>query len=161
MDLPDHVFSHEMPDEACESEGGHQPVRRSGSMNALRVLVVEDDPLIGMLLADILSEMGYQVSAVEATEAGAVATAARGRPDLMIVDAGLREGSGVSAVEKILRNGFIPHVFVSGAIAAIQAQRPGAIVIQKPFRDVDLARAIEQAFAAVPSGETLDKKKKM
>jgi CheY-like chemotaxis protein len=121
---------------------------------SLRVLVVEDDALIGMLVADVLEGMGHEVCSVEDTEAGAVAAAVRYKPDLMIVDAGLHEGSGVSAIEQILRNGFIPHVFVSGATAAIQTQYPGAVVIQKPFRDWNLAEAIQRALAMqrVPGG---------
>jgi DNA-binding response OmpR family regulator len=120
-------------------------------MKALRVLVVEDDILIGMLLADTLGAMGYEVCAIEATETGAVAAAARCNPDLMIVDARLRDGSGVSAVEEILRTGWVPHVFVSGETSTILALRPGAIVIQKPFRDIDLNRAIQRALDAAAS----------
>ena len=120
-------------------------------MNALRVLVVEDDILIGMLLADALGAMGYEVCAIEATETGAVAAAARCNPDLMIVDARLRDGSGVSAVEEILRTGWVPHVFVSGETSTIQALRRGAIVIQKPFRDMDLSRAIQRALDVAAS----------
>jgi len=120
-------------------------------MKALRVLVVEDEMLIGMLLADTLGAMGYDVCAVEATETGAVAAAARCNPDLMIVDARLRDGSGVSAVEEILRTGWVPHVFVSGETSTIQSLRPGAIVIQKPFRDIDLNRAIQRALDAPAS----------
>src|SRR5690348_17858924 len=74
--------------------------RRSEPMEALRVLVVEDEMLIGMLLADTLEAMGYDVCAVEATEIGAVAAAARWNPDLMIVDARLRNGSGVTRSEE-------------------------------------------------------------
>jgi CheY-like chemotaxis protein len=125
--------------------------RRSEAMKALRVLVVEDEMLIGMLLAEALGAMGYDVCAVEETEAGAVAAAARCNPDLMIVDARLRQGSGVSAVEEILRTGWIPHVFVSGETSTIQALRPGAIAIQKPFRDMDLNRAIQRALDAPTS----------
>jgi DNA-binding response OmpR family regulator len=125
--------------------------RRSEAMKALRVLVVEDEMLIGMLLAEALGAMGYDVCAVEETEAGAVAAAARCNPDLMIVDARLRQGSGVSAVEEILRTGWIPHVFVSGETSTIQALRPGAIVIQKPFRDMELNRAIQRALDATAS----------
>ena len=66
-------------------------------MAALRVLVVEDEMLIGMLLADMLEARGYDVCAVEATETGAVTAAARYNPGLMIVDARLRDGSGVAA----------------------------------------------------------------
>jgi two-component system, response regulator PdtaR len=120
-------------------------------MKALRVLVVEDEILIGMLLADALGAMGYDVCAVEATEAGAVAAAARCNPDLMIVDARLRNGSGVSAVEEILRAGWVPHVFVSGETSSVHALRPGAIVMQKPFRETDLNRAIQRALNAPAS----------
>jgi two-component system, response regulator PdtaR len=120
-------------------------------MKALRVLVVEDESLIGMLLADTLGAMGYDVCAVEETKVGAVAAAARCNPDLMIVDARLRDGSGVSAVEDILRTGWVPHVFISGETSTIRALRPTAVVIQKPFRDVDLKRAIQRALDAPAS----------
>jgi CheY-like chemotaxis protein len=120
-------------------------------LRALRVLVVEDNAIIGMLYAELLAEMGHAVCAIEATETDAVTAAGHYKPDLMIVDAALDEGSGVSAVEEILRTGFVPHVFVSGNAAAVQALRPGAIVIQKPFQDPDLARAIQRALAATLS----------
>ena len=125
--------------------------KRTEPMKALRVLVVEDEILIGMLLADALEAMGCEVCAIEASETGAVAAAARYNPDLMIVDARLRDGSGVSAVEEILRTGWVPHVFVSGETSTIQALRPGAIVIQKPFREMDLSRAIQRALDAAAS----------
>jgi CheY-like chemotaxis protein len=98
-------------------------------MRALRVLVIEDDALLGLFLGEMLEGMGHSVCAIEATEAGAVTAAAQFRPDLMIVDAQLREGSGVSAVGQILQTGFVPHVFVSGA--NVQALRPGAVT--SPF----------------------------
>jgi CheY-like chemotaxis protein len=125
--------------------------RPRGPMKALNVLVVEDEALIGMLLADALVAMGHVVCAIVATETDAVAAAARCNPDLMIVDARLRDGSGISAVEKILRNGWVPHVFVSGETSSGQTLRPGAIVIQKPFRDMDLDRAIQSALDAPAS----------
>jgi DNA-binding response OmpR family regulator len=121
-------------------------------MKALRILVVEDDALIGMLVADVLTEMGHEVCAIAATEATAVTAALRCNPDLMIVDARLGKGSGVSAVEKILRTGFVPHVFVSGDISSVRARRPDAVLIQKPFREPELARAIRRALAARPEG---------
>jgi CheY-like chemotaxis protein len=116
-------------------------------LKALRVLVVEDDALIGMLYADLLAEMGHIVCAIAATEAEAVAAAAQCKPDLMIVDASLNEGSGVSAVDEILRTGFVPHVFVTGDAASVRAVRPGAIVMEKPFRDPELGYAIQRALA--------------
>ena len=113
-------------------------------MSPLRVLVVEDDAVIGTLLAEILVGMGYDVSAVEATEADAVTAAAGSRPDLMIVDVQLTDGSGVSAVGQILRNGPIPHVFISGA--SVASVPFGAVILQKPFRESDLVWAIRRAL---------------
>ena len=117
-------------------------------MKALRILVVEDDAMIAMLLADMLAAMGHDVCAIEATEAGAVAAAVRCRPDLMIVDVRLGDESGVSAVEEILRTGFVPHVFVSGDISTVRALEPGAVAMQKPFGESDLLRAIQRAIGA-------------
>ena len=113
---------------------------------ALRVLVVEDDAMIGVLLGEMLEDMGYDVCGIETTEADAVIAAARHMPDLMIVDVQLGEGSGISAVETILRARPVPHVFVSGDIARLRKLRPGSIAIQKPYRESELALVIQRAL---------------
>jgi CheY-like chemotaxis protein len=119
-------------------------------MKALRVLVIEDDALIAMLLSELLAGMGHDVCATAGTAAEAVSAATRYDPNLMIVDARLGRGSGVSAVEEILRAGAVAHVFVSGDAESVWRRRPDAIVIRKPFRETELARAIDMALAAVP-----------
>jgi two-component system, response regulator PdtaR len=118
-------------------------------MTALRILVVEDEIMIGTLLAEVLTSMGHDVCGIEANEADAVAAAARCGPDLMIVDVWLDEGNGVSAVAKILRIGPMPHFFVSGDIAKVLTLKSDAVVMQKPFRERDLARAIDRALAPI------------
>jgi two-component system, response regulator PdtaR len=112
------------------------------------VLVIEDDALIVMLLTEMLAGMGHDVCATAATEADAVSAATRHNPDLMIVDARLGRGSGVSAVEEILRAGPLAHVFVSGDAERVRLSRSDAIVVRKPFRQAELARAIDLAVAA-------------
>lgn len=114
-------------------------------MNSLRVMVVEDDVLLSEIFAEVLGGMGHDVCAIEATQAKAVAAAARCRPDLMIVDVGLGSGSGVVAVDEILLTGFVPHVFVSGDISGVQALRPNAVAIRKPFFVTSLVLAIQRA----------------
>ncbi len=120
-------------------------------MTELRILVVEDNELIGMLFADVLAAMGHEVCAIASTEPDAVAAAAHHKPNLIIVDAQLGNGSGISAIEEILRTGFVPHVFVTGDPSKVRALRPGAVVIQKPFPDRELAQAIQRALAARPT----------
>lgn len=117
-------------------------------MKPLRILLVEDEILIAMLSTQILEKMGHNVCATATTEAETVAAAARCKPDIMIVDARLRCGSGVSAVAKILLTGRVPHVFVSGDVLGVKALMPDAVVIQKPFFAADLARAMERALHA-------------
>jgi CheY-like chemotaxis protein len=117
-------------------------------VKALRVLVIEDDALIAMMVAELLAGMGHEVCATASTEAEAVIAATRYGPDLMIVDAGLGQGSGVSAVEEVLRAGPVPHVFISGDAERVRRRKPNAVVVRKPFRGAELARAIDLAVAA-------------
>lgn len=120
--------------------------RRDISIGPLRILVAEDEPLLAMLLEDVLKEMGHDVCAIESTEAGTVAAGLRFRPDVMVVDPGLVQGSGISAVAEILRTLFIAHVFVTGETLLGRPLHPRAVVLQKPFREVDLASAIDRAM---------------
>lgn len=107
--------------------------------------------MIGMHLAEMLQAMGHEVCAVEATEADAIAAADRCVPDLMIVDAWLRSGSGISAVEAICRTREVPHVFVSGDALGVKAILPTAIVVEKPFREDVLTRVIQRVIDGMPA----------
>jgi two-component system, response regulator PdtaR len=138
MDAPTSKFIQIKTAKAAETQG---------TMKALRVLVVEDEAMIAMLLAEVLRELGHEVCATEATEAGAVAAAARHKPDLMIVDDELRKGSGIAAVEQITRSGLIPHVFVSGKSLTDRSLSPSAVLIQKPFTIPELVWGIKRALA--------------
>ena len=113
-------------------------------MIPLRIVVIEDDAMIGWMLAETLTAMGHDVCAVEATEGAAVAAAARHRPDLLIVDIHLAEGNGISAMERITRAGPVPHLFISGDDAHTSLLR--AEFLRKPFREADLAAAIGRAL---------------
>ena len=119
-------------------------------MKALRVLVIEDDAVVAMSLAELLAGMGHEVCGTAATQADAVSAATRYDPDLMIVDAGLGRGSGVSAVEEILRAGPLAHVFISGDAGRVRVRKPDAVVVRKPFRAAELARAMDMALTAAP-----------
>ena len=122
-------------------------------MKALRTLVVEDDAIIGGLLAEALEGLGHTVCAVEFNVAKAVAAASHWRPDLMIVDVGLGEASGILAVKEILLSQFVPHVFVTSNAVRGMPLGPDTVLIQKPFRVSDLERAIQRALATAPASD--------
>ncbi len=111
----------------------------------LRILLAEDDASISRLLAEMLDDMGHSVSSVETTEAGTVEASLRDRPDLMLVDLRLREGTGSGAIETIQRTAAIPAILMSGE--RLSARQDHAIKLQKPFMYRDLANAIERAIA--------------
>jgi CheY-like chemotaxis protein len=112
---------------------------------SLKILVAEDDELIGDLLAEMLANMGHVVCAIESTEAGTVAAARQFQPELLIVDLKLSLGSGIDAVDLILQTRFIPHILVSGNIAKVRELRPDAIMLEKPYTQISLASAIRRA----------------
>lgn len=116
-------------------------------MRKLSILVVEDEAIIGLLLSEVLEGMGHAVIGVASTEAGAIALAAEYPPDLLIVDAGLTSGDGVSAVDAILAARFVPHVFTTGNALKVRLLKPDAIVLEKPFNETDLADAISTALS--------------
>lgn len=120
----------------------------------LRVLLVEDEAIIAELLADVLTGMGHLACAIVDTEAAAVAEAARLRPDLIIADTRLAEGSGESAVDSILRERFVPHVFMSGDTTTVATLRRRAVTIAKPFTEAELVRAIDEALARTTATPT-------
>ncbi len=117
-------------------------------MKRLRVMIVEDDPLIASLLAELIEAFGHEVCAIEAGENGAILAAGREKPDLMIVDANLRDGSGIGVIEKITAFGPVPHILVSGDAQRVRALRPDATILQKPYFEADLVLAMTQALAA-------------
>lgn len=116
-------------------------------MHKLSILVVEDEAIIGMLLSEVLAGMGHKVIAVVGTEGAAIAMAAEYLPDLLIVDAGLTSGNGISAVDAILETGFVPHLFTTGDAMKVRLLKPDAIVLEKPFNESELADAITRAIA--------------
>ena len=116
-------------------------------MNALRTLVVEDDAIIGGLLAETLEGLGHTVCAVESNVANAAAAASHWRPDLMIVDVGQGEATGIAAVKEIVRSRFVPHVLVTGEAVRGMPLGPDTVFIQMPFRVSDLEQAIQRALA--------------
>lgn len=120
-------------------------------MSNLRILVVDDDVLIGMLLGDMLRTMDHSVCATALTQEDAVADAAEHLPDLMIVDVRLGRGSGIEAVDEILLSRNVPYFFMTGNIAKLRALRPHSAALEKPFGEAELASAIRLATRCAAS----------
>jgi two-component system, response regulator PdtaR len=119
-------------------------------MKPLRVLIVEDEAMIAMLYTEVLAGLGHEACVIASTEDEAVDAARTFKPDLIIVDQHLQEGSGETAMTRILSEAFVPHVFVSGDHAwSGSGKEP--VCLQKPFNETQLVRAIEAALERQPA----------
>lgn len=107
-----------------------------------RVLVVEDEPMIRLLLDDMLTDLGYSMAAEAGRLDEALAVAKQGDFDLAILDVNLN-GQPITPVVDVLVERGVPFVFVSGyARRGIPEAHSRIPLLQKPFQADGLARAL-------------------
>src|SRR5262245_24548478 len=111
----------------------------------MHVLIIEDEPLVALEIADTLQRLGYDTWEMVDTEWEAVLRASKRTPDLVVSDVRLRIGNGIDAVEAIRRLLDVPVVFATANQDDIKSRVGRTSVIDKPFGQDDLERAIELA----------------
>ncbi|MFO1090858.1 MAG: response regulator [Hyphomicrobiales bacterium] len=113
------------------------------------VLIIEDEPLIAMDLNELAHELGHRVTAIARTRSEAVAAVGRKRPDIILADIELADGSsGVDAINDIVRGYEVPAIFVTAyperALKGVKAEP--TFLMTKPFRPEVLKAMISQAL---------------
>lgn len=112
-----------------------------------RVLVVEDEAIIGMMIEDMLLEIGCKAVEAAASVEGALDFLAGESPDFAILDINLN-GARSDQVASTLKSRGVPFVFVSGYDAqGVDPAFSDTRILQKPFRISDLNAAVDEAFA--------------
>jgi two-component SAPR family response regulator len=107
-----------------------------------RVLVVEDELLISMLIEDVLVDAGCRVVGPCTNLSDALVAARNEAFDIALLDVNLR-GEKVYPVADILTERNIPFVFLSGyGKNAIPSDRPNWEVCSKPFSADDLTKVL-------------------
>ncbi len=113
-----------------------------------RVLIVEDEYLIRMLLEDMLADLGYGVAAAVGTVAEASEFATSGDFSAAILDVNL-DGQEIFPVADILAGRSLPFVFVTGygenSLPDRYRDRPA---LQKPFQAEQLSATLADLLAA-------------
>lgn len=105
----------------------------------LRVLVVEDEPVVAMCLEDILEELGCVTVGPANRLSEGMALAEDEALDAAILDINLA-GERSNAIAELLRARGVPFAFASGY--GLAPEGFGAPMIEKPYRTVDIARAL-------------------
>jgi two-component system, response regulator PdtaR len=115
------------------------------------VVIAEDEALIRMDLAEMLTEEGYDVVGQVGDGAKAVELAEALRPDLVILDVKMPVLDGISAAERIASQRIAPVVILtafSQRDLVERARDAGAMAyLVKPFSVTDLVPAIEMAVS--------------
>jgi response regulator NasT len=116
-----------------------------------RVVIAEDEVLIRMDLAEMLSEEGYEVVGQAGDGAKAIELTEELRPDLVILDVKMPVLDGIAAAERIASQRIAPVVMLtafSQRDLVERARDAGAMAyLVKPFSKTDLVPAIEMAVS--------------
>lgn len=121
-------------------------------MSTVRIIIVEDEPLIAEDMRGHLEEMGYEVVAVSDNALDAVSEIAAQTPDMVLLDINLGDGAdGVMVAERINARHPVPFIFVTShsdaaTLERVKSVRPAGFII-KPFDENDLRTQIEIALA--------------
>ena len=119
----------------------------NSNLNGLKVLVVEDEMLVSMLVEDMLSDLGCTVVGPAAELEEAMTLAQSADIDLALLDVNLG-GKPIFPVADALKARGVPFAFASGyGEAGLSEDHRGAAVLQKPFREADLAKALRGLVA--------------
>ena len=112
------------------------------ALTGCRVLVVEDEAAISMLLEDMLLDFGCEIVGPAARLASALDMVRAGGFDLAILDVNLA-GEPIYPVAEALSERNLPFVFSTGyGSAGIKEPFRGRPVVQKPFSQQDLKRTL-------------------
>ena len=96
------------------------------------------------MIEDSLREAGFQSFDLVCSAAEAIAAAERRCPDIITADANVATGTGIDIVQAICTGKAIPVIFVTAIPGDVLDRLSGAVVVQKPFRSMDLTQAALQ-----------------
>ena len=115
-------------------------------MGGRRVLIVEDEMLISMLLEDMLADLGHTVVGIVPRVDEALAAVEKDDFDVAILDVHLN-GKNVLPVAEALAARKRPFVFATGYGArGLPEQFRGRPTLQKPFAREDLDRVLRSTL---------------
>jgi len=113
-----------------------------------RILVIEDELMIRMLLQDMLADLGHTLAGEAGRVDEAVTLAKQGDFDVAILDVNLN-GQPISPVVEVLVERGLPFVFATGyGSRGVPEPYRKMPTLQKPFQADALAEAIEAAASA-------------
>jgi CheY-like chemotaxis protein len=117
------------------------------SADGIRVLIVEDEPIVAMLAEDLLDSIGCIVAGTVASIAEAMAAIKTMMFDVALIDVNLGGEDGLVVADALKALG-IPYIITSGYGAeGLAPGHPDAPVLSKPYAIAALEAAICRGMA--------------
>jgi CheY-like chemotaxis protein len=111
-----------------------------------KVLVVEDEMMIAMLIEDMLDEFGCVLVGPATTVPRALELIGKESIDIAILDLNL-DGQDTYAIADALQQKKIPFIFATGYGSTVLRKKHGnRPILQKPFQQTDLEMALAEAL---------------
>ncbi|MET0543031.1 MAG: response regulator [Variovorax sp.] len=136
--------------------GSTAPVRAasaapSGEGDGPRIMIVEDDTVVSLLLQHTLARLGYRVAGLASSSAQAIELVRSVRPDLVLMDINLGPGGdGIETAQRILQERPVPLVYLtaySEDATLERARATGAYAfLVKPFTERGLHATVQMAL---------------
>lgn len=114
-----------------------------------RILVVEDDRDVCLLLEHILLDAGYEVCCVDSVAAGR-ARLAEDKYDLVLTDGKLGDGSGIAVADDATNRGTKALVVTGYMLQLTKAELDRHEFLMKPVRSGELLAAIQRSLGGAP-----------
>jgi DNA-directed RNA polymerase specialized sigma24 family protein/CheY-like chemotaxis protein len=121
----------------------------ANQLDPASILIIEDEALTALDLEELVKSLGHHVVGMARTRAEALALARRHKPQLILSDIELADGSsGLDAVNEILGSFEAPVIFVTGhsEVLLTGARPEPAFLVAKPFNAETLKAVIGQAL---------------
>ena len=118
-------------------------------MSLARIILVEDEPLVAMMMEDLLADLGCEVIASFGAWTAALSWLddQDTPPDGAVLDVNLGGGETVFPLAEVLRARGVPFVFATGYGALPSDRFPDSPLIHKPV-DQDQLLQVVRAFAS-------------
>ncbi len=111
-------------------------------LNSVRILLVEDDPIIGLDLREMLEAAGAEVVGPAYDAAGAVALLDAVSIDLAVLDNIIVGGDSTPVADALTRRG-VPFLFHTSQRGSLDERYPDVLIIDKPSRPGELVAALQ------------------
>lgn len=113
-----------------------------------RVLILEDEPIVAMMLEDILLDLGCEIVGPASRVDEALNLARTAQFDLAVLDVNIHGGRSYP-VAAVLEERGLPYVFATGyGLTGTEGPLHNAPLVRKPYQQAQIATALEGLLAA-------------